>query len=161
MLRHRSEALGLGPQRQRTENSNMARTLTGGCLCGAVRYTVSADTIFAGKCYCEDCRKTSGTGHSSVFAVPSPAVSITGKLTEYTKSGGSGQPMTRGFCPTCGSRITGVAAVMPGVTMLTASSLDDPEQFVSQMSIYCSRAPGWDRPPADAPVFPEMPPAQS
>jgi hypothetical protein len=47
---------------------------------------------------------------------------------------------------------------MPGVMMITASSLDDPEQFVSQMSVYTSRAPSWDRPPADAPSFPEMPP---
>ncbi|HEX6997196.1 MAG TPA: GFA family protein [Gammaproteobacteria bacterium] len=137
----------------------MARTFTGGCLCGAVRYTVSADPIFAGKCYCEDCRKTTGTGHGSVFAVPSSAVQLTGKLTEYTKPGGSGQPMTRGFCPTCGSRITGVAAAMPGVTLLMAGSLDDPEQFTSQMSIFCSRAPSWDRPPAETPTFPEMPPS--
>jgi len=42
--------------------------------------------------------------------------------------------------------------------MITASSLDEPEKFVSQMSIYTSRAPAWDRPPSDAPSFPEMPP---
>jgi hypothetical protein len=136
----------------------MAQTLTGGCLCGAVRYRISGDLLFSGKCYCEDCRKTSGTGHNSVVAVPESAVSITGKLTEYTKAGGSGQPITRRFCPTCGSRIAGVAAVMPGVMMITASTLDDPEQFASQMSVFTSRAPSWDRPPADTPAFPEMPP---
>ena len=136
----------------------MADTLTGGCLCGGVRYTITGDQIFAGRCYCEDCRKTSGTGHNAVIAVPESAVSIKGKLTEYTKNGGSGQPITRRFCPTCGSRISGAAAVMPGVLMITASSLDDPEQFVSQMSVFCSRAPSWDRPPADGPAFPEMPP---
>lgn len=38
----------------------MAQTLTGGCPCGAVRYTVSADFIF------------SGTGHGSVFAEMPP-----------------------------------------------------------------------------------------
>jgi hypothetical protein len=47
---------------------------------------------------------------------------------------------------------------MPGVMLITASSLDDPEKFQSQMSIYTSRAPSWDRPPADSPMFPEMPP---
>jgi hypothetical protein len=136
----------------------MAQTLTGGCLCGAVRYKVSADLIFSGKCYCEDCRKTSGSGHGSVYAVPEPSVTVTGKLTEYQKSGGSGQPITRRFCPVCGSKISATAAVMPGVVMITASSLDDPEQFKSQMSVYASRAPSWDRPPADTPSFPEMPP---
>jgi hypothetical protein len=136
----------------------MAQTLTGGCLCGAVRYKVTADMIFSGKCYCEDCRKTSSSGHGSVYAVPEQSVSITGKLTEYKKKGGSGQPITRRFCPVCGSRISATAEVMPGVMLITASTLDDPSQFTSQMSIYTSRAPAWDRPPADSPMFPEMPP---
>jgi len=136
----------------------MAQTLTGGCLCGAVRYKVSADFIFSGKCYCEDCRKTSSSGHGSVYAVPEQSVSLTGKLTEFKKNGGSGQPITRRFCPVCGSRICATAAAMPGVMLITASTLDDPEKFVSQMSIYTSRAPSWDRPPADMPSFPEMPP---
>ncbi len=136
----------------------MAETLTGGCLCGAVRYTVSADFIFSGKCYCEDCRKTSGSGHGSVYAVPEQAVALTGKLTEYKKTGSSGQPITRRFCPVCGSKIATSAAAMPGVFLLTASSLDNPDKFVSQMSIFTSRAPAWDRPPADTPSFPEMPP---
>jgi hypothetical protein len=134
--------------------------LTGGCLCGAVRYTITGDTIFSGKCYCEDCRKTSGTGHGSVFAVPESAVTVTGKLTEYKKDGGSGQPITRRFCPVCGSKISATAAVMPGVMMITASTLDDPTKFVHQMSVYASRAPSWDQPPAGVPAFAEMPPAQ-
>jgi hypothetical protein len=136
----------------------MAQTLSGGCLCGAVRYTVSADFIFTGKCYCEDCRRGSSSGHNSVYAVPEQSVKLTGELTEYQKKGGSGHPITRRFCPVCGSKISTTAAAMPGVMLLTASSLDDPEKFTSQMSIFTSRAPSWDRPPADAPSFPEMPP---
>jgi hypothetical protein len=139
----------------------MAQNITGGCLCGAVRYSISGDVIFSGKCYCEDCRKGGSTGHSSVLAVPEQAVSITGKLTEFQKAGGSGQPMKRRFCPICGSRISAVASVMPGVVMITASTLDNPEQFVTQMSVFASRAPSWDQPPAGSPAFPEMPPPQS
>ena len=132
--------------------------LTGGCLCGAVRYKVSAELIFSGKCYCEDCRRTSGSGHGSIYAVPEQSVTVTGKLTEFKRTGSSGQPIVRRFCPVCGSKISTTASVMPGVMLITASSLDDPEQFVSQMSIFTSRAPSWDRPPSDTPSFPEMPP---
>ena|SRR5688572_30168382 len=136
----------------------MAKKLTGGCHCGAVRYEISAEPLFSGNCYCEDCRKVGSTGHSSVFAVPEPAVSIKGKLTEYKINGGSGQPITRRFCPKCGSRVTTTASVMPGVLLVMASSLDDPESFVLQMSIYAAQAPSWDRPPTSAPVFPGSPP---
>jgi hypothetical protein len=92
--------------------------------------------------------------------VAEQAVSITGKLTDYTKPGGSGQPFTRRFCPVCGSRIAGVGPALPGMVLITASTLDDPEKFVSQMSVFASRAPSWDRPPAGTPSFPEMPPPQ-
>ena len=136
----------------------MAKTITGGCHCGAVRYKISADLIFSGKCYCEDCRKLGGTGHGSVLAVPEQGVAVTGKLTEYTINGGSGQPITRRFCPTCGSKVTTTASVMPGVMMISASSLDNPEDFVTQMSVFAAQAPSWDRPPESAPSFPGMPP---
>lgn len=132
--------------------------LKGGCLCGAVRYSFSADMIFTGKCYCDQCRKTSGSGHNAVFAVPESAVKVTGTLTEYTTPGGSGQPLTRRFCPTCGSRVTETVAVLPGVTLLAAASLDDPSQFTSQISIFAAEAPPWDVPPTDSPAYPGMPP---
>ncbi len=136
----------------------MARDYTGRCLCGAVRYTVKSDALFAGRCYCDDCRRVSGSGHNAVIAFPEEAVSITGRLTEYTTIGGSGQPITRRFCPTCSSRIAGRADVMPGVTMITASSLDDPNLFVSQMSLFTAHATNWDPPPDDTPAFPGLPP---
>jgi len=136
----------------------MAKTITGGCHCGAVRYKISAELIFSGKCYCEDCRKLGSTGHGSVLAVPEQGVAVTGKLTEYTVKGGSGQPITRRFCPTCGSKISATATVMPGVMMISASSLDNPEDFVTQMSVFAAQAPSWDRPPEGSPAFPGMPP---
>ena len=35
---------------------------SGGCLCGAVRYEAQGEPLYAGHCYCEDCRKASGGG---------------------------------------------------------------------------------------------------
>ena len=29
----------------------------GGCLCGALRYEATAEPLYAGLCYCADCRK--------------------------------------------------------------------------------------------------------
>ena len=134
------------------------QTFTGGCVCGGVRYTINAEPIFSGKCYCNTCRRLSGSGHSAVFGVPSDTVSITGLLVEYTRLGGSEEPVTRRFCPTCGARISGSVAIMPGITLVAASSLDNPDQFMSQMNVYTAEAVPWDRPPVDAPSFPGMPP---
>jgi len=83
----------------------MSDPIVGGCLCGAVRYTITADPMFGGKCYCNDCRKASSTGHAAVMAIPEDGFSVTGALTGYESPGGSGQPITRHFCTTCGSAI--------------------------------------------------------
>ena len=40
--------------------------VTGGCLCGAVRYTAEADTAGAGVCHCRDCQKFTGSAFATV-----------------------------------------------------------------------------------------------
>lgn len=42
----------------------MTQTLTGGCLCGAVRYSISAPLKNVIACHCSHCRKISGAGSS-------------------------------------------------------------------------------------------------
>lgn len=43
-------------------------SLTGTCLCGAVRYEASAEPVFSGNCYRIDCQKEAGSGHLTVVA---------------------------------------------------------------------------------------------
>jgi len=60
----------------------MSDPITGGCLCGAIRYSVSQapDKVIA--CHCTHCQKASGSGASHNALVPSAAVSFTaGKFT--------------------------------------------------------------------------------
>lgn len=136
----------------------MPTSFTGGCLCGAVRYACDGDPMMTGHCHCEDCRRTSGTGHSSHLAVPEDSVVLTGEVTGYVRPAGSGNPVTRAFCPTCGAPIFSKNAGMPGMLFLRASSLDDLEVFQPQMHVYGMRAASWDTPTAGLPVFEEMPP---
>ena len=91
------------------------------------------------------------------MAVPEAGLKLTGPLSEYTRPGDSGNPVTRSFCPTCGSGIVSKGA-RPGVVMLKAGTLDDPEQFKPMATVYASRAPSWDKPREGLPAFPEMPP---
>ncbi len=130
---------------------------TGGCLCGAVRYEIDGEPIFAGHCHCSDCRKATGTGHVSVTALPRSAVKVTGETRGYSVTGDSGQPFTRNFCPVCGSLIFGESATMPGMMTITAGTLDDPSAFEPQMVIYTKSRPAWDRIDSGLPEFEGMP----
>lgn len=136
----------------------MTDTMTGGCLCGALRYEAAAEQVFGGHCYCTDCRRDSGTGHGSNMAVPKAAVTISGEEKRYTVTSDSRNEVTRHFCPTCGSSVYSTNSGMEDLVVLRASSLDDPEKFTPQIVVYASRAPSWDAPDSNLPNFPEMPP---
>lgn len=136
----------------------MSGRFSGGCLCGAVRYTCEAAPVMAGHCHCEDCRRSSGSGHCSHLMVPESAVALTGQVKGYARAADSGNVVERFFCPTCGAAVFSRNPGMPGLLSIRASSLDDLEVFKPQMHVYVGSAASWDvRDPA-LPAFDKMPP---
>lgn len=138
----------------------MSKGFQGRCLCSAVHYECSAEPMMSGHCQCIDCRKTSGTGHSSHLAVPLGAVSISGAVATYNSVADSGHIVSRVFCPTCGAPIYSLNDAMPDLMFIRASSLDDLEVFIPQMVVYVSRGASWDFLDPTLPQFPKMPPMQ-
>ncbi len=139
----------------------MAGTLTGGCLCGAVRYEISAEPMIVLKCHCLVCRKISGAGHSPFAAFPRDAVSITGEVKGYDGLADSGAHTTHEFCPTCGAPLFGRNGRMPDLLAVRLGSLDDPNRFTPMMEVYAKRELDWDKVTEGLPAFPEMPPMES
>jgi hypothetical protein len=135
----------------------MSAGFEGGCLCGAVRYESKVGPVMSGHCQCQDCRKSSGTGHCSHLAVPRDAVSVTGALTVYDRPADSGNIVSRAFCPTCGSPVYSLNSAMSQMMFIRASSLDDLEVFKPQVVVYASRAASWDHVDPELPSFPKMP----
>jgi hypothetical protein len=117
--------------------------ISGGCLCGQVRYSANAEPIFAGVCHCQDCQKFSGSAFAAVVAMPKAAVTVMGTLKIFTKNGDSGQPISRLFCPECGSGIMDEAVLMPDAVMLNVGTLDDASWVKPASQIYCDSAQPW------------------
>lgn len=135
-------------------------TMDGGCLCGTVRYKATGDVVAAGHCHCDRCRRLSSTGHSSFVAVPEATVQLIGDLRFFDSPADSGNTVSRGFCPTCGSQVLTRNSGVPGVAFIVAASLDDPEVFHPQMVVYRANAPSWDAVDPALPAFPAMPPQE-
>ena len=138
----------------------MSAIFSGGCLCGAVRYDSASDPVVCGHCHCVDCRKTSGTGHGSHIGVPDAAFTVTGDVRFYDAPADSGNSISRGFCPTCGSAIYSTNSGMAGMQFSRASSLDDPEICQPQLVVYAGRAASWDPVDPALPSFEGMPPPE-
>lgn len=135
----------------------MSEGFTGGCLCGGVRYEAKSEPKIVGDCYCDDCRKASGTTHCTHLGLPEADVSVTGHLKFFDKPADTGNVVSRGFCPDCGSAVYSTNSGMPGMLFLRASSLDDIEIAEPQMTVYAGRAPSWAAINRDKPVFEAMP----
>jgi hypothetical protein len=69
----------------------------------------------------------------------------------------------RGFCPKCGSRISGAEfeAGDSSFVGVLAASLDDPSCFQPQMDIFVSDAQPWDQMDPAIPKFDEYPPSST
>ena len=80
-------------------------TITGGCLCGAVRYTIEAEPLFIRHCWCRDCQYIGAGGGTVNVFFPTEAVKIEGTLAEHASPAASGNLMHRRYCPSCGTPV--------------------------------------------------------
>jgi len=114
---------------------------TGGCLCGAVRYTLAEAPTELDACHCSMCRKVSG---SVGFGINVPAGGITWDGAENIAVYKSSDWAERAFCRTCGSSLY---YRMPGgdgkaeFLSLAAGTLDDLEGVPLTTEIYIDNKP--------------------
>lgn len=136
----------------------MSISLTGGCACGAIRYTCAAEPLLALNCHCRDCQRASGTAFASIMRVPATEFTVTrGEPKFYTTTGDSGHTVSRGFCPECGSPLFSRLSGMPDVVGVRVGSLDDPSQHCPTMDIFTASAQPWDCLNPALPKFPGYP----
>ena len=132
--------------------------LDGGCLCGAIRYTLTGPSLFVSQCACRDCQKATGTGHTTIVGIHHSQLALTGTPATYTNAGATGGKVTRHFCGTCGGRLY-TSGDLPGeVIMVQAGSLDDPSVITPESIIYRKDAAVWDRFDPDLPSHDGMRP---
>ncbi len=101
----------------------MAETaITGGCQCGAVRYTVRAPARETRHCHCSICRKTYGALFVTFSTYPLAAFSLdkgADNLVNYDTPKDH-----RRFCRTCGCHVMEVADDEPERVYVPAGTID-------------------------------------
>lgn len=122
--------------------------LSGGCLCGAIRYHLDGMPIDAGYCHCRFCQRANGapvvawaTFVHDAFHLDSgmPAVFASSTLAE------------RGFCSRCGTQIFFRKRDNPQRIDITVASLDDPAALPPQYHIWTMSRISWLRIDDDLP----------
>ncbi len=121
----------------------MKTPITGGCACGAIRYTCTAPPVFQLNCHCRDCQHQSGAPFVSGFIVASDALVIEGEPRWFETTADSGHTVRRGFCPTCGTPLFSGRTRSAGGIGIRSASLDDPSWFAPQADIFTKSAQPW------------------
>ena len=116
---------------------------TGGCLCGAVRFTVTAPPLLVRTCWCRLCQAL-GAGSATVNAgFPAEAVRVTGPLATYTSTADSGTVLDRSFCPNCGTPLFSQAHSRRNQMFIRVGAMDQRDDLGPQVTIWASQAPPW------------------
>ncbi|HEX6259262.1 MAG TPA: GFA family protein [Woeseiaceae bacterium] len=127
-------------------------TLTGSCLCGAVRYTATGEVARFYHCHCSRCRKATGTGHASNMFLKGGIVWESGEDQIASYKVPEAERFTNIFCRSCGSRVPRSIEKI-GMVLIPAGSLDSEPGATPQARIFTAFRTAWS---CDATALPEF-----
>jgi hypothetical protein len=131
--------------------------LEGGCYCGKVRYVADGEPMRKGQCHCRECQFITGGAPNMFVVMPSAGFAYTKGAPKQFTRGDLEHPVTREFCPDCG---THMATRPPGrpVIVVKVGTLDDPKLYGGpQMAIFTIDKQPFHQIPEGLPAFERMP----
>lgn len=115
--------------------------LSGGCLCGSVRYTAEEPT-HVHYCHCGMCRKATGSAFAVLAWVAAASLRWIGD--EAARSERRSSPIARrSFCARCGTPLTLAYDDRPERLALHAGTLDAAAQFAPRSHYGIEGRLGW------------------
>ena len=129
--------------------------LTGGCLCGGVRYEITEPLVAAGYCHCTRCQRRTGSAASvSARVVPGSLRIVSGE--ELLASFDPPDGFKKVFCSSCGGALWAQDPADSDVVFVRLGTFDaDPGVRPSYRQFVAYAAP-WEPLPDDGlPRYPE------
>jgi hypothetical protein len=117
-------------------------TITGGCMCGAVRYEASGDPLSVIFCHCESCRKHTGAPVVTLAGFKKDQVRYTaGERATYESSPG----VLRGFCSRCGTPLTweGDGDELGPLVEIHVGTTDNATKLAPQLHVHFAERIPW------------------
>ena len=130
-----------------TEAETGAAELTGGCLCGAVRYRLTAEPFDRGWCHCRMCQLNSGSPAMAFGSVAANDYRVE-KGEDAIRRYQSSEKAERWFCGNCGTPL--LFRELTGKTHdFSIATLDHPEAIPPEFHIYYASHIPWAEAPED------------
>ena len=135
--------------------------LTGGCLCGGVRFEITEPLVSAGYCHCTRCQRRTGTAASaSARIAPGSLRVLSGAelIRVYRPEDG----FLKEFCSACGSALWSRSPDDPEVISVRLGAFDADPGIRPTSRAYVAYAAPWEPIPEDGlPRYPEARPPRT
>ena len=133
--------------------------LTGGCLCGGVRFEVNEPPVAASYCHCTRCQRRTGTAAAvSARIVPGSLRVVSGR--ELVKAWVPDDGFAKEFCSACGSALWSRNPADPEMISVRMGAFDSDPGIRPSYRQFVAYAAPWDPIPDDGlPRFPERRPS--
>ena len=118
------------------------RKMTGGCMCGAVRYETTGTPFDISHCHCHSCRKNNGGPVVTLAGFNADQVAFSG---EARKTYASSPGVERAFCGNCGTPLTWEGAGSDGklIAEIHISTFENPEALVPAAHAFAPERISW------------------
>ncbi|HEX5556238.1 MAG TPA: GFA family protein [Gaiellales bacterium] len=131
--------------------------LTGGCLCGGVRFRVDAPLVVATYCHCTRCQRRTGTAASAQARIQPGSLTVTqGEELVRTYAPPDGFPKL--FCGACGSALWSRSPDDPELLSVRLGAFDGDPGIRPSLRQFVAYAAPWEPIPDDGlPRYDERP----
>jgi hypothetical protein len=122
--------------------STRSRMLTGKCGCGAVRYRVADEFVYALNCHCSNCRAATGSAFKALAGIERDKLQVTDGADKLLVFGEEDLNDTR--CAVCGSLLFSVVREGAYVHVALGSLVDAPTIRPTHHIFVGSKAPWFE-----------------
>ena len=117
--------------------------LTGGCICGQVRYQIKEKPLFTQACHCKDCKILTGSSYVVNSSILENTLVVEGQVSSTKLKAGSGASCKTYFCNNCGTYVyADYDSAVKRLTLRT-KTLDSSEKFPPQVHIFIKDKDPW------------------
>jgi hypothetical protein len=132
-------------------------SLSGGCLCGGVRYELTEAPVSASYCHCRRCQRRTGTAASAQARVAPGALRIV-QGAELVREWAPADGWPKCFCSVCGSALWSRSPTDPDLFSVRLGTFDEDPGIRPQYRQFVTFAAAWEPIPDDGlPRYEERP----
>ena len=129
--------------------------LAGGCYCGAVRYEVADEFVYAAHCHCSNCRRATGAAFKSFAGIEADKLRVTKGADRMMRFGG--ETGHNAHCRLCGSLLYSLVRDGAYVHVAMGTLIDEPS-IRPDKHIFVGSKALWHEITDDLPQYREFPP---